>query len=524
MKDTWVFKHMTRVDSRFICMFTGNQFGKTMYAMAYLVRSILGILHYQPHNLQVWDKVRTFRLCSETLPNDEGEVRNTLYPVLKRFLPKAMIKKDITLRKPVMQLRDIAKGGPDIFIEFVSYNQDVQAQAGVQRRGIILDEHAPKAFYEEQIPRLLAADVIHPETGDMVSKGWMINTLTPAQEFLDWEYDEFFDRARRIIRTPAVCKRIYKRMGEKPKTVEDYEGKADVTVIMAATDDNPILAPQTIEDMFAAFGDEDVIDIRRYGLFKQISGRIYKNFDKTNIIESARYFPEGIPFSWVHARGIDFHQHNPWAIGWISLSPKNEAFIWGELSASPERMVTLDVAKEIVAKSKDYPYPINLIDPLANQKQSATGLSVVDDLNRYFYDMKREGFGTGGYWQTWDTKSTRGRDEIRMRLANAKTCGVPFNNRIQKDGQERYLPTLWIFDTCRQVIDSFKNWRKEEWSSRDAMLIKDPKDSPQQRWSHFPMVFEGIFKSPAFSVNRYKGTVLPHDRRRTHQDSFRRVA
>ena len=81
-----------------------------------------------------------------------------------------------------MTIRD-PQGGPDIYVEFTSFNQDTQAQAGVQRKSIWVDEHAPKGFYEEQLPRLLASD------GDLVY------TLTPAQEHLDWEYDELFERA-----------------------------------------------------------------------------------------------------------------------------------------------------------------------------------------------------------------------------------------------------------------------------------------------------------------------------------------
>ena len=97
-----------------------------------------------------------------------------------------------------------------------------------------------------------------------------------------------------------------------------------------------LLIVHVIDDMFTLFADEDVVDIRRYGLFKQISGKIYKQFDKKiHVISASNYFPNGIPHLWIHARGIDYHEQNPWAIGWMSMSSTNEAFIWNEYNPSP---------------------------------------------------------------------------------------------------------------------------------------------------------------------------------------------
>jgi len=101
------------------------------------------------------------RLASETLPGEttdgkgetSTEVKNTLYPELKKWLPPFLIKKDITARSPKMVIKS-GVGGPDIVVEFVSYNQSVQSTAGSQRFIIKCDEEPPKAFWEEQLPRL----------------------------------------------------------------------------------------------------------------------------------------------------------------------------------------------------------------------------------------------------------------------------------------------------------------------------------------------------------------------------------
>ena len=127
--------------------------------MSYIWR-ILGIHPIESKNLRPDNPFRTIRFASEKLPHERnaaGEVYNPIYPQLKKFLPPSLIKRDIVERKPVITLRD-PQGGPDIFIEFVSYNQDVQTQKGFQKFSIFLDEEAPKFFYDEQLPRLLASD------------------------------------------------------------------------------------------------------------------------------------------------------------------------------------------------------------------------------------------------------------------------------------------------------------------------------------------------------------------------------
>jgi hypothetical protein len=476
--------------------------------------------HPQDHlNVKPEDKIRTFRFASENLPgdNENEEVRNTQYPVLKRRFNPSWILKDITARKSVVSVQpQTPKILPDgtewhqkpVQFEFVSYGQSTQAQAGVQRRSVYIDESAPKDFFDEQIPRLLAAD------------GDLILSYTPIPGSIGWEFDELYDRARIIYRTMAVRKRIYKRTGVKLPAVQYTDSKDDIAVIMAATDDNPIYAKlaaekskrvgreitadEYITEMLGLISDEDVIDARRYGLFKQLSGNIFKGFDqRCHIISREKYFPEGLPYEWKHFRGIDWHEATPWACGWIAVSPHDEIFIYNEFNPSPERMVTMEIARVIATRSQDYKFDLNLIDPLSAKIQPNTGLSSLEDLNRLFAEYKKQGIGTGGHWQVWDTKSQKGRDEIRKRLQNAALCGVPFNNEVKKDGITKRLPTLWVLDNCIETIKSLKNWRREEWGDRSSLVTKDEKETPQQKWSHFCTMLEGLMKRPEVFAARF---------------------
>lgn len=517
---TKVFYWLINCPCKIIALFTGNQFGKNeTVIMDYYLR-VWG-KHPQKHkNIMPGDKVRTIRFASENLPgeSDGEEVKNTQYPVLKRRFNQSWIAKDITARNKVVQVwpqipRVLPNGDAvmqfPVNFEFVSYGQTPQSQAGVQRRSVYIDESAPRSFFDEQIPRLLAADAD------------MILSYTPIPGSQGWEFDEIFERARIIYRTEAVRRRIKERTGEDLPEIQYTNSTKDIAVIMAATDDNPIYAKlaeeksrrvgrtitadEYITDMLGLIADDDVIDARRYGLFRQLSGRIFKNFDeRVHCISFEKYFPDGIPYEWKHFRGIDWHESNNWAIGWIAVSPYDEIFVYQEFNPSPEKMVTMEIARVIINRSKDYKFELNLIDPLAGKVQPNTGLSSLEDLNRIFYAFKREGIGTGGWWQPYDTKSQKGRDEIRKRLQNAMLCGRPFNNEVKKDGITRRLPTLWICDTCPLTIQSLKNWRREEWGSRNALEYKDEKEVPQQKWSHFCTMLEGLLKRPEVFQARYR--------------------
>jgi len=201
-----------------------------------------------------------------------------------------------------------------------------------------------------------------------------------------------------------------------------------------------------------------------------------------------------IPTEWNHYRFLDYHQSTPWAIGFVSLSPFNECFIWEELSISPKTNNTLTIANEMAKVSQDYKFTFDVIDPLAGITQVNTTRSTTQDLNGYFSEFQQAGICTGGYFVPADTKSERGRLKIKERLNNSIICKEPFNNKAEdyrgnpdvvNMSNEPYLPTIWVFANCKQIRLSLKNWREE-------------KGKPSQPYSHFCTGLEFLMKDAKF--------------------------
>ena len=310
-----------------------------------------------------------------------------------------------------------------------------------------------------------------------------------------YTYSDVWQQSNFTYRTKTVAKVL-----GLPQVEQVNTGK-NIACIQAATDDNPTLTIDAIERLFSDITDPDELMIRRYAVFKQISGRLHKTYDPSICyIPFNKYFPDGIPLDWVHARGIDYHDSRiPWSVGWLSLNPRtDEAFLWQEFhpSIDGERAYnTYEIAKRIIRTSGDYQYILNLIDPLANAKQPNTLFSVTDDLNRICEQLRKtEGLGYPQWWQGWDTKGNTGRNEVGMRFKNSVRCGKPFNNRIKERGMNKNLPTLWICDTCPNFNKSLINWRYDEWVTSSSMAIHDQKATPSQKYSHDCMVLECLFK------------------------------
>jgi hypothetical protein len=434
---------------------------------------------------------RIIRFASQSLPASEGtsrakknnqdrgavgEVKNTQYIELMKWMPPYLLQdKAISTRDSTLRVKDVF-GINDWIIEFMSFAQLTQVGAGHQRWLSWLDELASENFLQEQVPRLIA------------TKGDLIMSYTVTKE-VNYLYDMMFSRATKIYRTQSVCDFFKNKKGVILPREEDVETpyKSRIAVFHASTYDNPTLDKDDIDEimslLYSDFYNEDVMNMRLYCVWQELTNLIFPNFNpRVHMIDAKQYFDNGqIPSNYFKYRSVDYHESVPWAILFYALSAYNEAFIWAEYTPDPKNNTTLIIAKEIARISEHHKFNLDLIDPLAAKIQVNTSRTVIDDLNDYFHTFKNENICEDAYFQSADTKNTRGRDKIRERLFNASLCKTPFNNEVKKDGITTYLPTLWVFKDCRMMGLSLQKWREE-------------KGKPIQEFSHYCTALEFLEK------------------------------
>ena len=439
----------------------GNQGGGTATTIYDAVLRLLGIHPVKERNILN----KPIRFVSKVKPLSEYDEENQQYVEFRKIFPAEFIKTPITVRSAIMTLRN-PLGGADNKIEFMSSSQELDAFMSVQRSALYQDEEIDRIKWDESLIRLLK------EGGDATI------TLTPAKG-LDWTFDSIWRRAKKIYRSKLICN-IYGFPGE-----EITGNDSDIEIFCWATDDNPVLNKAAIDRIFEGIDDPDELAMRRYGVFKQVSGRIYKAFDeKIHKQPHDEIFNASLFRTYWNYRVIDYHPTKPWYVSYIAISPQNEWFVWNELIAKHDNHTTLELRDDIKLNSllgEDEEFNrCTLIDPLAKVKQPNTGFSVFDDLSMGEYGLRR--------LTPADTKNTGGRMNIKMRLKNSLICGIPGNNVNKNDLTEMrygvYLPTIWFLDNCRGHIENFKNWRLIDWKQEHVKATRTIKRE-SQRWSDF---------------------------------------
>ena len=464
-------------------------------------------------------KSHVFRLACEIIPTDKSsfgfgdnktvtEVRSTMYPELKKWLPDYMISRDkfgrrmdISTRTPTIVLNNPNEGrsfnglrydGQNIVIEFVAYSQSVQSTAGKQRLSCLTDEEPPADFWEEQYPGRLVA-----EDGDILLG------VTPAIH-VSWTFDEIHEKASMVLASKAYTEYAKKNIRRSTKQIEYANSGYDFAVIKAATDDNPTLSGEVVEEMYKDVSDPETLATRRYGIHRQSTGRIFKEFSfDRHVINPAQFF-EGVGwepfFEKCHlARTYDYHTHKPHAIAWVALSQDNELFIFDEFSPAPDdKWVTKTICEEIASRRRFLKYKINVIDPYANQINSSTGITTVQEMNKIFMELRKLDECSGGVWEVFNTKGDVGRNAIRQRLQGSLKVGKPFNNLVVQNGIKIRIPTIWIFNNCIEMARSLKHWRLDETKNLRHGKKDEKEFKPSQKFSHYCTALEGLLKDSRF--------------------------
>lgn len=447
-----VGKKYINSDANIRALIKGNQGGGTAWSTYDAAMRVFGIHPNKRRNVLN----KPIRFISKCLPKGPGDEENQQYVEFKRFVPKDYIKKDVTARSASMAIKS-PYCGPDLKVEFMAKTQEIDAFMSVQRSAYYQDEEIDRTKWDENQMRLLR------EGGDSTI------CLTPVRG-LDWTYDDVWKKARAIYRSSTICKAY------GFPSVEETGLTNDIEVFCWATDDNPVMDKDTVQRIFDGIDDPDELAMRRYGVFRQVSGRIYKSFDpKVHVVPFDDVFDANTFKTYWHYRMIDYHPSKPWYCSWVAVSPQNEWFVWNELLGRHDHMTTNDLREQIKSESllnEDEEFNRRtLIDPLAKVKQPNTGFSVFEDLTMGELGLRR--------CVPADTKNQNGRLHIKQRLKNAAEAGVPGNNLFRHGENDprygNYKPTIWFLSNCQGHISHMNSWRYVDWKQEHVKAVKEVK-------------------------------------------------
>ena len=211
--------------------------------------------------------------------------------------------------------------------------------------------------------------------------------------------------------------------------------------------DNPNLPADYIQSQTDNADDDWV---RRYieGDWSTFEGQIYKGFSRgRNVVK-----PFTIPSHWQRYRSIDFGEQNPTACIWVAVDPDGNWWIYDEYYAI--NRTTKDHAETIIMKTHNATgrLPINGTVGDAN----ALGAQLILDYNT---------FGLNVIEQLRHTV-TEGINRVKEKLN--------LNPITEK-------PSLFVFDTCANVIKEFETY---QWDDRSRTDVVDPKERPLKKDDH----------------------------------------
>jgi phage terminase large subunit-like protein len=302
----------------------GKRSGKTTWGTVECCWAALGIhpyLDYPPPPLKI-------RVCGVS---NEG-VRAILIPMFMDWMPRHAIKHVPTRDSMIMELTN------GTFIEFKSYEQDVEKFEGTERHICWHDEEPPRAIYESNFMRTISSGI----------NGKIIITGTPLHG-MNWIYDELYDNPLAV-----------------PPAVEHVH----VSIF-----DNPHLTPEALETIKNDPAMQESLDSVLYGLFVPKSGLVYKDFGDKHILP-----PIDKPNKeWMIVLGMDLHNRNPHGVVFMGL---NKDQVWTVYDEIYEHLTIDNLAAKIKTKLGDRWPPVgSVLDTSSNTEQSTSGMSESQMLN-----------------------------------------------------------------------------------------------------------------------------------------------
>lgn len=354
-------------------------------------------------------------------PDFNNGLEKTILPTFARWVPPSDLRGNAwsTAYDKSTRILNFSNGS---FIEFMSYEQELDKFAGTSRHFIHYDEEPPKAIKSENDARLI-------DTG---GSQWF--TMTPV-EGMTWVFDEVYE--------PGVL------------------GSDLIDVIQVDMTENSHINPAEIQ-VFIDGLSEDEKESRVHGKFIQMGGLIYKMFDPVlggkHVIKTPDNWENGYPpKDWVVVASLDHGLNNPTAWLWHAISPSyrvitfNEHYVTGQIVEWHATKV-LEYNRRMERQPDYY-----VGDPSIRNKTPLDGTSVHDEYRKY---------------------------GIPIILANNDVSdGI---NKVQRlmtpraDGKP-----LWsITDNCTETIKELARYRWRTYTSKKVQMEHNAMDEPNKKNDH----------------------------------------
>lgn len=256
------------------------------------------------------------------------------------------------------------------FIEFLSYDQEDDAYAGVARHVIWEDEECPEGKHTENLARL------------GTTSGILYITMTPIRPSL-WVISDVFEKA------------------ETDKNIEIFSGNYM---------DNPYIDAEHVRFMISQINDPVERDARLTGSFTWYAGKIYPTYgDKHRV----NYFTP--PKEWALIVAIDPHDTKETAITYAYWDLKESLYVLEEdwVSGDVEYIAT-----KIKAKCHGRKPDAWLIDPSSDRDPKIHGTeSIYRKFQLHFPDVVKWTSEKGSVWM--------GIEDVRGMLKVGTLSGLP---------------------------------------------------------------------------------------------------
>lgn len=304
----------------------GNRSGKTVSGATEAVMWVIG----QHRWLETPEPPVFGRCVSVDFTNG---VEKIIKPEVARWIPPSALVNgswEASFNKETKTL-NLENGS---FLEFMSYDQDLDKFAGTSRDFVWFDEEPPEEIFDECMMRLI----------DRGGKWWL--TMTPV-EGMTWVYDDIY--------------------------VPGHENNDDnIEVIIVDSEMNPYVSSVEREILFS-FLTEDEKKARKKGTFVQLGGLVYPMFKEEDHV--IPYFVP--PKEWLWVRSMDHGFTNPTSWHWSAVDPDGRIFVFDEYYQSGKTVSQHAAEVHSITSKYEREPDYSVGDPSIRNTDPITGTSVL---------------------------------------------------------------------------------------------------------------------------------------------------